>query len=78
MRKNFRKVEVAPELQCSCQLKKIKNRIYEFQKNVKKNPDVANSISYKLVKYQVQILNITSYPKNEKSDKICWFENIHT
>ena len=26
-------------------------------------PDVANSVSYKRVKYQVQILNITSYRK---------------
>ena len=30
---------------------------------MKKNPDVANSVSYKRVKYQVQILNITSYRK---------------
>ena len=30
---------------------------------MKKNPDVANSISYKSVKYHVQVLNITRYIK---------------
>ena len=44
-------------------IKKIENYIYEFQKYVKKNLDVANSVSYKRVKYQVQILNIMSYTK---------------
>ena len=34
-----------------------------FKKCEKKNSDVANSVSYKRVKYGVQILNITSYRK---------------
>ena len=67
---------MAPEHQCSYYLNFFKNPTYEFQKNVKKNPDVASSVSHKCVKYQFQIPNIMTYTKMKNvikfgDSKIC-------
>jgi hypothetical protein len=41
----------------------FENHIYEFQKYIKKNPEVDNNLSHKCAKYQFQILCSFGYIK---------------